>query len=108
MTVRELSERPGYTPLTLPDPDREIEGGYCGDLLSWVMGRAKSGQAWITIMSNINTVAVVTLCDAACVVLSEGVTLEDDIKNTAELKGVNVITTKLPTFEAACEINSLL
>ena len=72
MTVRQMINEMQLTPLTCPDPERVVTGGYVGDLLSWVMGRARSGQAWITIMSNINTVAVASLADVACVILAEG------------------------------------
>ena len=57
MKVEALTEY-GFEPLCLPEPDREITGVYIGDLLSWVMGRAKSGDAWLTIMSNINMKSV--------------------------------------------------
>ena len=73
MTVQELSERLGLQALTCPEPERECTGGYTGDLLSWVMGNAQSGDVWITIMSNSNIVAVATLADTACIILSEGV-----------------------------------
>ena len=80
MTVRQMIDEMQLTPLTCPDPERVVTGGYVGDLLSWVMGRARSGQAWITIMSNINTVAVASLADVACVILAEGVTLPEDVQ----------------------------
>lgn len=101
MTVKDLSQIDGFKPVCMPDPGREISGCYCGDLLSWVMGRAKQDQAWITIMSNVNTVAVATLCDVSCIILSESVPLEDDIKNLAESKGVNVLSSDMPTYETA-------
>ena len=62
MTVRQMIDEMQLTPLTCPDPERVVTGGYVGDLLSWVMGRARSGQAWITIMSNQNVAAVAVLC----------------------------------------------
>ena len=37
MTVREAITKLELEVLALPDGDREICGGYCGDLLSWVM-----------------------------------------------------------------------
>ena len=58
MKVKDFARLAGLEIICMPDPEREIEGGYCGDLLSWVMGRADSGSAWVTIMSNINIVAV--------------------------------------------------
>ena len=69
MTVNELCKRFSFESLCTPDSEREISGAYCGDLLSWVMGHAQSGDAWITIMSNINTVAVASLADVSCIVL---------------------------------------
>ena len=60
MTVEQLAKTEGFAPICVPDETREILGGYAGDLLSWVMGRAKEGDAWVTIMSNVNIVAVCT------------------------------------------------
>ncbi len=101
MTVNDLCNTEGFCPVTLAEGDREIEGVYIGDLLSWVMGKAQCGNAWITIMSNINTLAVAALTDVACVILAEGVTLEDDVKAAAESKGINVISTGLSAYDTA-------
>ena len=46
MTVNELAAMPGFTAVAIPDGDREISNVYIGDLLSWVMGRAKADGAW--------------------------------------------------------------
>lgn len=98
MTVSMLAEKLNLTPLSLPDPEREITGFYAGDLLSWVMGRASAGDCWFTIMSNINVLAVATLADVACVVLSEGVTLEERELENAKAKGINVLTSQKDTY----------
>lgn len=108
MTVNDLITVEGFTPVVLAQPDREIEGVYIGDLLSWVMSKAKSGDAWITIMSNINTVAVATLTDAACIILAEGVSLEEAVKHTAEAKGINVISTTFSAYNAAVTLSKLI
>jgi hypothetical protein len=95
MTVEKLSEAIGLEVISLPHPEREITDVYIGDLLSWVMGRAMAGNAWITIMSNANILAVATLADVACIILAEGVTLDGDIVRTAMEKGVNVLSSTL-------------
>lgn len=92
----------------MPDQDREVTGGYCGDLLSWVMGRAESGDAWITIMSNINIIAVATLADPACIVLAEGVELDAGVMEKAEREGVNVLSSELDSFSLCAEISKLI
>ena len=101
MTVNELAAMPGFRTVSLPDGEREINNVYIGDLLSWVMGRAKADDAWITIMSNINIVAVASLADVACIILAEGVTLDAAVTETANAKGVNVLTSDLPAYETA-------
>lgn len=107
MTVAEFAEKLNLTPLSLPDPGREITGYYAGDLLSWVMGRAQSGDCWFTIMSNINVLAVATLADVACVVLAEGVTLEDKELENARSKGINVLTSQKNTYTLCAEAGGL-
>lgn len=108
MTVEHLSKEIKCRPLALPNGERTIDGVYIGDLLSWVMGRATENDAWITIMSNINTVAVATLADVSCIILSEGVTLEDDVLEAAKQKGVNVLSTEMSSYEVAVAISGIL
>ena len=108
MTVGELAKQPDFAAVNLPCADREILGGYAGDLLSWVMGRASEGDAWVTIMSNVNIVAVSTLADPACIVLSEGVLPDDDTLVRAKEQGINILTTSLDTFDACVRIASVL
>ncbi len=108
MTVQALTECLGLTPLCLPDPDREIEGGYTGDLLSWVMGNARSGDAWITIMSNQNIIAVATLADTACIILTEGVQPDPGVLELAEKKDINLLTTQESSFAIGAKVAACL
>ncbi len=108
MTAKVFVESAGFKVISMPDPEREISGAYIGDLLSWVMGRAQSDNVWITIMSNSNIVAVATLADVGCILLSEGVTLEDDIVALANSKGVNIFSTELATYEAALKVKEFI
>lgn len=108
MTVAEMTERLGLAVFASPDPEREITGGYAGDLLSWVMGRAQAGQAWITIMSNQNVAAVAVLSDVACVVLAEGVKPDPDLLKKARAQGVNLLGTDRSAFDAALALGAAL
>ncbi len=108
MTVNELLKNDAFKAVSLPDGDREITGVYIGDLLSWVMGRAKAGSAWITIMSNINIVAVASLADTACIILAENVELAPDVVATAQAKGVNILSSGLGAYEIACVLSRTL
>ena len=108
MTANELSAQAEFKALTMPDGEREITGVYIGDLLSWVMGRAKADCAWITIMSNINIVAVASLADTACIILAESVELPEDVVSTATQKNVNILSSELGAYEIACKLNELI
>lgn len=108
MTVNELLTRAELTAAALPDGDREVTGVYIGDLLSWVMGRATSGDAWITIMSNRNIAAVATLADTACVILAEGVVPDEGVAELAEQKGINLLLSEVSAYDTALRLRDAL
>ena len=108
MTVLKLKEKLELNTVTMPEGDKEINGCYIGDLLSWVMGKAQEGDVWITIMSNINIVAVATLCDTACILLAEGVEIDSEVKKVAEEKKVNILSSNKSAYTLATEISELL
>ena len=108
MTVAELAKKTGLTTVALPSSEREINGAYVGDLLSWVMGRASSDNAWITIMSNINVVAVATLADVGCVIFAEGVKPDSELISAAEARGVNLLVSDENAYETALKISKFV
>jgi len=108
MTVKELQSALSLTAFSAADEEREITGGYAGDLLSWVMGRAEAGEAWITIMSNQNIVAVAALTDVAVIILAEDVQPDAGVAETAMQRGINLYGSALSTFELSAKIGALL
>lgn len=108
MKVSELKDRLNLHAVTLPEPDREVNGVYIGDLLSFVMGRAHEGNIWITIMSNINVMAVATLVNTSCILLAEGVSLDEEVIKTANEKSINILGTDKTAYEIAVEISRLV
>ncbi len=108
MTVQTLCEELGWTILTEGDLTRDVTGCYCGDLLSWVMSKAQEGDCWLTVMGNINAVAVSVLTDCACIVLTERAALDDEAKMRAEQQGVTILTTDLNAYQAAVELSKRL
>lgn len=100
MTTNDLPAACGFLPL-VPGEKREIKGVFTGDLLSWAMGRAKEGDAWFTVMGNVNAVAVACLAECACVVLCHGAVLDDTARQRAAENDVLVFATDLPEFEAS-------
>ena len=108
MNPIELCEKLGFRVVCEGEGrERELHGIYCCDLLSVVMGRAKTDDLWITVMANINTIAVAVLSDVSCVLLSEGVQLDAQGLEKAQAQGVCVLSTDLPTFEASAKAAAL-
>ncbi|MEG0570960.1 MAG: DRTGG domain-containing protein [Oscillospiraceae bacterium] len=100
MTPIQLAKKYDLTVLNQADGEnRKLDGIYCCDLLSFVMGRAKENDAWITVMGNTNSIAVAVLSDVSCIILSEGVTLDSEALQKAISQNVCVLKTQLPTFE---------
>jgi hypothetical protein len=108
MKISEAAEKLCLEVLSMPAPEREINGGYVGDLLSWVMGRAEEGNLWLTIMTNLNVVAVASLVGTAGVILCEGCVPDDEVLSVAREKGVNLFVTDDRIYECSCRLGSLL
>lgn len=100
MTAAQIAAKCGFE-IAAGSGEREINGIYCGDLLSVVMGRAPADCVWVTVMGNINAIAVAVLADAGCILLSEGMQPDAAALARAEQENITVLTTPLPTFEAA-------
>ena len=69
------------------------------------MSKAPAGCVWVTVMGNRNTLAVASLAEAACIVLAEGVSLDEGTLARAGEEGIAVLATELPVFDIALEIH---
>ena len=85
-----------------------FEGVYAGDLLSRAMSHVEADKLWITIMNNVNVIAVASLADAAAVLLAEDVFLTPDALAAAEEKGICVLSAKQPVYDLCAGIAGLL
>ena len=109
MTVKELAEKMnlkifcGETNL-----DRTIEGCYVSDLLSDVMGNAKSGMAWITLQTHQNVAAIASLKDLSCIILVKGFEPEEDTLQHAIEEEIPILGTTQQTFETAGQVYQLI
>ncbi len=109
MKVKDLLKEESFTVIAGEKGlDKELEGVYIGDLLSWVMAHLQENEAWITIQSHVNVIAVAVLNDAACILLAEGAYLDEDAKKKADQEDLAVIMTSMSAFELAVKINELM
>ncbi len=108
MTVSAVCEALELKVLSIADGEREIDGVYAGDLLSWVMGHAKNSQALVTIMSNINVLAVASLLDLSCVILAENAEYDDGFIEAAKSKEINVFSSPLSAYELCVKLSGMI
>lgn len=85
--------------------EMDVKGCYVGDLLSNVMGNAKTGQLWITIMNNINIVAVAQLLELAGIVLAEGNRADEAVIERAVMEGIPVFSSDDAAYETAVKFH---
>jgi len=108
MTNKDLEKALALKALTSIDAENEVEGCYVGDLLSWVMGRANEKEAWITVMGNVNAVAVAKLVDISCIILCEDAHLDDEAKQRAEENGIPIYSSGETAYRLAVRAGKLL
>ena len=108
MNVKQIFENLGLKIHNEADTAKEVKGVYAGDLLSWVMGHANEGKIHVTIMSNMNVLAVASLLELSLVILSEGVVPDREFIETASAKGINVATSELTTYEVCAKLAQML
>lgn len=87
--------------------EREVSGAYICDLLSWVMSHAKKGDAWITVMSHANVVAVASLLDLGCIIVPEDIEMDADALKKADEEGIPVLGTSMNAYDIAVALHSM-
>ncbi len=81
--------------------DRQVEDGYCGDLLSEIMGNAPEGCVWLTIQGHQNIVAVAVLRNMAAIIVTGGQTPDDETLQKANQEGIPILLWPDPSYRLA-------
>jgi len=96
------------TVLTEVYQDLPVTHGYCCDMLSWAMSRLDGTFCWFTILNSINVVAVASLSGCACIVLTENVTMDEEVLTKARNENICICVSEESTFEAAARLADAL
>lgn len=103
MKVKELAARLDADVVTgNAGRDMQVKGVYCCDLLSWVMSHASKGSAWITVHTHVNIVAVAVLAELSCIVIPEGIEVEEATVRKAAEEDIAILSTRLTAYEVCC------
>ncbi|MFH1092456.1 MAG: serine kinase [Pseudomonadota bacterium] len=88
--------------------NREVTGGYAGDLLSDVMANSQKGHLWVTLQGHVNVVAVGVLRELAGIVLIKDRTPAPDTLAKAQVEGLPILQSSLHAFELTGRLYTLL
>lgn len=88
--------------------DKEVTGGYTGDLLSDVMGNSREGYIWITRQVHQNIVAVASLKEHAGIILINSSQPTADTLEKARAEQIPIMVSDLPAFEISGKVFNLL
>lgn len=108
LSVRNLVNDLGFKLMThSTNLNKEITGVYCCDLLSWVMSHAKRGDVWITVQTHTNIVAVASLLEIGCIIIPEGIEIDEETIEKANEEGINILSTTLNNYEIFLKLYEL-
>lgn len=79
----------------------EIEAVYASDLLSCVMTAAKEKSIWVTLIANINIVAVASLLEIAAIIITEDAQPDLATIERANNEGIVLLSTPEGNYEVA-------
>ena len=81
--------------------DREVMDGYCGDLLSEIMGNAPAGCAWMTVQGHQNIVAVAVLREMAAIIITGGQEPDEETIAKADQESIPILLWPNSSFSLA-------
>jgi serine kinase of HPr protein (carbohydrate metabolism regulator) len=87
--------------------DREITGGICCDLLSWVMSHGRKNSLWITVQTHTNVVAVASLLELACILIPESIPVDPKTLEKASEEGIAILQTDMTAYELSGRLFAL-
>jgi hypothetical protein len=109
MTLVEVVEKLGLRVLTGQGiAPVEVRGGYTSDLLSDVMGHARSGELWITLQTHPNVIAVAKLKDLAGIIFISNRRPDEETMRKAKEEGICLFLTDESAFAVSGRLYELL
>lgn len=85
--------------------DRAYAGLYAGDLLSVVMKSAMPGNVLVTVMANMNAIAVASLVDLPAIVLCEGAKATPEMIARADAEGIALVESSRKAVDVVIDLD---
>ncbi|HZK34688.1 MAG TPA: DRTGG domain-containing protein [Bacillota bacterium] len=108
MTPKELAKKLDIKVINAGSSiDNKITTGVSCDLLSWVMANGKKDSIWITVQTHLNIIAVASLLELSCILISHDSAIDPKTIEKAKEEGITLLVSKLDTFQLSGKLFSL-
>ena len=87
--------------------DIDVSAGYTSDMLSCVMTGAENGSLWVTLMANLNIVAVATLLEIPAIIITENAQPDAATIARANQEGIVLLSTSADSFQVVSDLSDL-
>ena len=105
MTVKELIEALNLEIISQGNNlGTTVDGCFSGDLLSLAMSGVHSGDAWVTVQTNVNILGIAALTDAACVIVANGMNIPSEVCSKAAEEEICLLRSDKGAYELCCLI----
>lgn len=81
-----------------------INSGYASDILSCVMSGARANCIWVTLIANINIVAVASLLGIPAIIITEGAQPDEETIARANQEGIVLLSTPESSYKIIGEL----
>jgi len=108
MILKDIIEKLNLKCLNEANLDAEVSGAYSSDLLSDVMGNARSGQVWITMQTHKNVTAIASLKDIPAVIIVRNGEPDADMLEHAKEEDICILVSSEPTFQVCGKLYELI
>ncbi len=109
MTAENISKELDFQILSDGNTNSQnISGVFCCDLLSLAMSKLPANSAWVTVMGNVNTLAVASLTEASCIIVAENIQPDENTIKKAQEQNIMVMKSPYPVFETANMVYKLI
>lgn len=107
MTIGELCKAISADVQVPGDQERQVTKLTVGDLLSFVMGSAPEGAAWVTIQAHLNAAAVAVLKDLPVIIIAAGRKAPDDLIQRCAKENICIASVKDSIYGVCRKMASL-
>ena len=98
MKISDVAEVLSLDLICCGDKSRETTSVISGDLMSFIIGKAKSGSIWITVQNHLNVAAVAVLKEIPLIIVASRRPVMADLKTRCDMENIALAISEESSF----------